>query len=252
MRAVVLSEFGPPGNLVPSDVAGPVPGPDQALIDVQVANITFVETQIRAGRAPNPAMLPQLPAILGNGVGGADRTGQRVVAATGGTGGYAERAVASAACSCNAGARVIGAAGGPRKTAVAADLGADTVADYSAVGWASGVGAADVVFDGVGGEIGRASFGLVRQGGRFISYGLSSGAFTVVDEAEAAQRGVTVIRGVRVTPEQSRELSARALAEAAAGRLRPLIGQTFPLERAADAHAAIESRQTIGKTLLIV
>jgi NADPH:quinone reductase-like Zn-dependent oxidoreductase len=139
MRAVVLSEFGPPENLLPSDVPEPSPGPDQWLIEVQVANITFVETQIRAGRAPNPAMLPQLPAILGR--------------------------------------------------------------------W--------------------------HHPGE-----------TVLVEAAAG--------GVRVTPEQSRELSAKALAEAAAGRLRPLIGQTFPLERAAEAHAAIESRQTIGKTLLIV
>jgi NADPH2:quinone reductase len=30
-----------------------------------------------------------------------------------------------------------------------------------------------------------------------------------------------------------------------------LIGQTFPLDRAADAHRAIEARETIGKTLLI-
>jgi NADPH2:quinone reductase len=36
-----------------------------------------------------------------------------------------------------------------------------------------------------------------------------------------------------------------------AGRLRPLIGQTFPLERAADAHAAMEQRATVGKSLLI-
>jgi NADPH2:quinone reductase len=47
-------------------------------------------------------------------------------------------------------------------------------------------------------------------------------------------------------------LTESALAEAAAGRLRPLIGQRFPLERAADAHALIESRRTIGKTLLEV
>ncbi|MFB9838212.1 zinc-binding dehydrogenase, partial [Actinoallomurus acaciae] len=38
----------------------------------------------------------------------------------------------------------------------------------------------------------------------------------------------------------------------AAGRLRPVIGQRFPLERAADAHAAIEARATVGKTLLEV
>lgn len=42
-----------------------------------------------------------------------------------------------------------------------------------------------------------------------------------------------------------------ALAEAAAGRLRPTIGQTFPLARAGDAHAAMEARTTLGKTLLL-
>ncbi len=42
-----------------------------------------------------------------------------------------------------------------------------------------------------------------------------------------------------------------ALTEAAAGRLVATIGQTYPLERAAQAHAAIEARQTIGKVLLI-
>ena len=42
-----------------------------------------------------------------------------------------------------------------------------------------------------------------------------------------------------------------ALAEAAAGRIRPVIGQTFPLARAADAHAAIERREVFGKTLVV-
>jgi NADPH2:quinone reductase len=43
----------------------------------------------------------------------------------------------------------------------------------------------------------------------------------------------------------------QALATAAAGRLRPVIGQRFALARAADAHRAIEARQTLGKTILI-
>jgi NADPH2:quinone reductase len=47
-------------------------------------------------------------------------------------------------------------------------------------------------------------------------------------------------------------VSAKALAEAAAGRLRPVVGQTFLLERASEAHAAIEARATIGKPLLTV
>jgi NADPH:quinone reductase-like Zn-dependent oxidoreductase len=66
----VLSAFGPPGNLAVAEVPDPLPGPGQALVDVHIANITFVETQVRAGRPPNPAMLPDLPGVLGNGVGG--------------------------------------------------------------------------------------------------------------------------------------------------------------------------------------
>jgi len=63
---------------------------------------------------------------------------------------------------------------------------------------------------------------------------------------------VTMVRGARGTPAELRGYTARALAEAADGRLKPVIGQRFPLERAADAHAAIESRATVGKTLLVL
>jgi len=42
----------------------------------------------------------------------------------------------------------------------------------------------------------------------------------------------------------------QALAEVSAGRLRPVIGQTFPLTEAAQAHRCTESRGTLGKTLL--
>jgi NADPH:quinone reductase len=52
------------------------------------------------------------------------------------------------------------------------------------------------------------------------------------------------------SPERKRELEARALAEAAAGRLTPLLSR-FPLADAAAAHTALESRVTVGKTVLI-
>jgi NADPH2:quinone reductase len=42
------------------------------------------------------------------------------------------------------------------------------------------------------------------------------------------------------------------MSQAAKGLVQPLIGQTFSLERAADAHAAIENRQALGKTLLLI
>lgn len=319
MRAVVLHAFGPAEGLVDSEVPDPVAGPGQALVDVEFANITFVETQVRAGNAPNPAMAPRLPAILGNGVGGVVASvgtgvdpglvGRRIVTTTGGSGGYAERVAVDATglisvpaalglaeavavladgrtalaliraaapqpgqtmlveaaaggvgsllvqLARNTGATVVAVAGGKRKIALAQKLGADVAADYTRPGWAERVrartGGVDVVFDGVGGAIGRTAFGLLRDGGRFCGYGLASGTFTEIPDEEAARRGITVVRGAPLSRAEMGELTRAALAEAAAGRLRPVIGQTFPLARAADAHAAIAARATLGKTLLI-
>jgi NADPH:quinone reductase len=320
VRAVVLREFGPPEALVAAEVPDPVPGQGQASIEVEIANITFVETQVRAGHAPNPAMAPRLPAILGNGVGGIvasvgagvdpSLVSRRVVTSTGGSGGYAERvaveatglidvpdelglaeAVAlladgrtalslmrSAAVRAGetvlvgaaaggvgsllvqlaraAGASVVAAAGGERKLKLAAELGAGMTVDYTEPGWAERLGqragGVDVVFDGVGGEAALAAFGLLRTGGRFCPFGMASGAFARIPDGEAERWSITVVRGAQITPEEARALARAALAEAVAGRLHPVIGQRFPLERAADAHAAIESRATVGKTLLIV
>jgi NADPH2:quinone reductase len=114
------------------------------------------------------------------------------------------------------------------------------------------VGGVDVVFDGVGGDIARSAFGLLDRGGRMLSFGLASGQWADVSDEAAADRGVTLVRGLTATPEEMRAFTESALVEAAAGRLRPLIGQRFPLDRAADAHAAIQARTTVGKTLLEV
>ncbi|MDW5322642.1 zinc-binding dehydrogenase [Plantactinospora sp. KLBMP9567] len=93
---------------------------------------------------------------------------------------------------------------------------------------------------------------LLDRGGRLVSSGQASGSWTQVPDEVAKERGATVVRSLTRSPEQLRELTRRALAEAAAGRLRPVIGQRFPLDLAADAHAAIQSRRTLGKTLLEV
>ncbi len=162
-----------------------------------------------------------------------------------------------------AGARVVGAARGKPKLDLIQELGADVVVDYSEGSWpqrvleATGGTGPDVVFDGAGGQIGLAAFEITARGGRFSAHGAASGGFTAIDQREAERRGVTVrgIEQVRFGPEDAERLAERAkraLAEAAPGRIRPIIGQTFPLERAADAHAAIESRDVLGKTLLLV
>lgn len=323
MRAVVIREFGPPEVLKPAEVEEICAGPDDVVIDVEFANITFVETQVRAGRPPHPSMLPALPAILGNGVGGtvADTgastgagagasTGRRVVASLNGTGGYAERALSPASrlidvpdtlamrdavalladgrtalalaaraelragetvlieaagggvgtllvqIARNAGARVVALAGHPRKLALARDLGADLTVDYRHDGWERQVrdatGQVDVVFDGVGGDIGLAAFGLLRADGRFCPFGMASGSFTAVTPEHAAAWRISLRSGAAASPEELALLTRTALAEGAAGRLRPVVGQEFELAEAAAAHAAIEARETIGKTLLTI
>ncbi|MCZ2527385.1 zinc-binding dehydrogenase [Streptomyces sp. HB2AG] len=160
-----------------------------------------------------------------------------------------------------AGARVVGAARGGRKLEVVRGLGADAAVDYSDPDWAEQVRAvtggagADVVFDGVGGEIGRAAFGVTARGGRFSVHGAAGGPPTEVAPGEAERRGVEFLGLEQLQgfdEETSGRWAGRALAEAAAGRLRPVVGQVFPLERAADAHAAMDDRDTVGRTLLSV
>lgn len=159
-----------------------------------------------------------------------------------------------------AGARVIGTARGEKKLDLVRELGAEVVVDYSEAAWPelvheATVGAGpDVVFDGVGGRIGTEAFSITAQGGRFSAHGASSGDFAEIDPQEAERRGVKVtgIERVQFAPAEAGRLAEQAMTDAAAGRLRPVIGQTFPLERAADAHAAMEDRGVVGKTLLLV
>ncbi|MEV4623709.1 zinc-binding dehydrogenase [Asanoa sp. NPDC049573] len=210
------------------DAAGLVPVPDGVDLDTAVALLADGRT----------ALL-----LLG---AAAPKPGERVLveAAAGGVGTLLVQLAKAA------GATVTGAAGSAKLDLVL-DVGADRAVDYTVDGWSAGVGPLDVVFDGVGGTVARAAFDLLDRGGRMVSYGLSSGAWSDVTDEQAAARGVTLIRGAGGTPEQLRALTAEALRLAAEGRLRPVIGQRFPLERAADAHAAIEARSTVGKTLLV-
>ncbi|MCX4390049.1 zinc-binding dehydrogenase [Micromonospora peucetia] len=153
-----------------------------------------------------------------------------------------------------AGARVIGAARGSHKLKVVEELGADLVVDYTMPDWIDQIGSVNVVFDGVGGDLGRTVFARVARGGTYSNYGFAGGGFTEIDRDQAARRGVTVIGMEQLVEGQPhrQKWARRVLEEAAAGRIRPVIGQTYPLERAADAHTALENRDTIGKTLLLV
>jgi NADPH:quinone reductase len=176
-----------------------------------------------------------------------------VVGASGGLG------IISIQLALGLGAHVVAVARDDRKLARIRDLGADATIDSEAPGWvdraraALGGAGADVILDNVGGAVGEAAFDAIAPGGRFSAHGTPSGRFAVVDPAEAERRSVTLrgIEGVQKTPDALRRLTERALRLAAMGRIHPVIGQTFPLSRAAEAHGAIERREVFGKTLLL-
>ena len=164
------------------------------------------------------------------------------------------------------GATVIGAAGGPEKTAAVRALGAGLAVDYNRPDWDTTVAGwlaehaggrtVTAVLDGVGGARSRAAFGLLGKGGRYVTYGAISQEKFAPGEEELAARGVTWTDALEVMYERQSDgttgtaFAARALEEAAAGRLVPAV-HTFPLERAAEAHAALERRETTGKVVLV-
>ncbi|MET0817631.1 MAG: zinc-binding dehydrogenase, partial [Solirubrobacteraceae bacterium] len=154
----------------------------------------------------------------------------------------------------DAGARVVGAAGGRSKVWHAGDLGADLAVDYDEPGWDEAVGPVTLLLDGVGGERGRAALGRVRDGGRVSVFGWSSGEPTELDEAALARRGITShpVLGKRMfeRPGGLRSLETAALARAAAGGWTPLLNAPYTLAEAAKAHAALERRGTVGKVVL--
>lgn len=157
------------------------------------------------------------------------------------------------------GVQVVGAARGPTKRDVVSGAGAAAAVDYGQAGWsdaflvAAGGRRPTVVLDGVGGTIGAEAFGLIADGGRFSAHGTPSGSFAPIDPVEAQRRGVTVttIADLQFGDGDRSRLLTAILAELSAGRLMPLVGQTFALAEASKAHLAIESRETVAKTLLL-
>jgi NADPH:quinone reductase len=190
-------------------------------------------------------------------LGVAQLTAEDVVLVTAAAGGLGSLLVQAAR---NAGATVVGVAGGPAKVQRVAQAGAAVAVDYSAPGWSDAVREAldgrevTVTLDGVGGALGRGALELLGVGGRLILFGFASGEPTELSVGDLFSRGLTASAaiGARMAqrPGGVRDLEEQALAAAADGRLVPLV-QRFALAQAASAHEAIESRATVGKTVLV-
>jgi NADPH2:quinone reductase len=144
-----------------------------------------------------------------------------------------------------AGATVIAAVRGEQKRALAEKLGAVAV-EYDQL---DTVGELDVVFDGIGGELGATAIKLLKDGGRFSRYGMVAGGEAAVGDVERLASVVGMEQLQEFWPDAPRRMRY-VLNEAAAGRLTPIIGRIYPLDQAATAHADIAGRRFVGKILL--
>jgi NADPH:quinone reductase-like Zn-dependent oxidoreductase len=146
------------------------------------------------------------------------------------------------------GAYVI-ATGSERNLGWLRELGANEVIDYGATRFEEEVSNVDVVIDLVGNvsdDTGSRSLSVIRPGGLIVN--APSGSWPTLAE-DAAQAGVRAT-GYKVSPDGSTlAVISRLLAS---GDVRVRVDQVFELERAADAHRAIEGGHTRGKIVLKV
>ncbi|HEU4516838.1 MAG TPA: quinone oxidoreductase, partial [Steroidobacteraceae bacterium] len=160
------------------------------------------------------------------------------------------------------GAKVIAVVGSDEKAALVASHGAAEVIVSSRENVVERVRAitkkrgVPVVYDGVGKDTFMASLDCLAPLGLMVSYGNASGAVPPISPLELTKRGSlfltrpTLFHYTAKASELAR--GARELFDVVGnGRVKVRIGRTWPLEQAAEAHRALEARQTTGSSLLI-
>jgi NADPH:quinone reductase len=157
--------------------------------------------------------------------------------------------------------KIIATASTIEKLAVAKSLGADECINYTVSDWvekvkdATGGKGVDLILDGTGGEILRNSFSCLAPFGRLINFGNSSSGSNSIDAFTLINDNL-ILQGFGLAsyfakPDLMQEAYQYLFSQAATGKLKVLIGQTFPLKDAAEAHRQMESRKTTGKIVLI-
>lgn len=161
------------------------------------------------------------------------------------------------------GARVATTAGSDEKCAACTALGADLAINYKTQDfvavirerWGEKI---DVVLDMVGGAYVARNCKVMAAAGRHVSIAILGGNKAEID-IFAIMRKKLVLTGatLRNRPASEKAAIAAAVQERVwplieAGKLRPLIHATFPLEQAAEAHRLMESSAHTGKIILTV
>jgi len=165
------------------------------------------------------------------------------------------------------GARVIGTVGTPEKEELARAAGATDVIRYTELqdlteelpaivrGLTGGKGV-HTVFDGVGRSTFDASLASLRPRGGLALFGGASGQVPPVDPQLLNRAGSVfltrpTLAHYTASAEETRWRSGELFAAVAEGTLDVRIGAQYPLEEAAEAHRALEGRETTGKVVLV-
>jgi NADPH2:quinone reductase len=160
-----------------------------------------------------------------------------------------------------AGARVIGTVSSDSKAALAKEYGADDVIIYSTKDFAdeakritSGRGV-ELIVDAVGATTMDKGFTCLAPFGHLILYGRSGGAPEPINPFRLFDRSVKVsgftLYTVAAVPDVMRRGIEESFRLIAQGKVKLLVGKSFPLAQAAEAHKFMESRQSTGKLVLI-
>lgn len=159
------------------------------------------------------------------------------------------------------GATVIAAASSAEKLAVAKAAGADHLINYSEQSLkdelktlTKGQGV-DVIYDPVGGPLFEQAFRSIAWNGRMLVIGFASGEIPALPANLPLLKGAALI-GVfwgafaQRQPQDNVANFQQLFAWYGEGKLRPLVSQTFPLEKAGDAIDTLAKRKAVGKVVV--
>ena len=176
----------------------------------------------------------------------------------GGTSGIGVTAIQMAAATGN---RVFATAGSDEKRAACVRLGAEKAFNYRTEDWSAGVRTAtggkgvDVILDMVGGDYVAKELACLADEGRLVFIAFLRGPKAELDIAQVMRRLTITGSTLRPRTSEFKAAIAKSLREkiwplVEAGRIKPQVYKTFPLEQAAEAHRLMESSQHIGKIVL--
>jgi NADPH2:quinone reductase len=161
-----------------------------------------------------------------------------------------------------AGMHVLGTCGSAEKATLVRGAGADEIVRYDTTDFVAAARAAtggrgvDVVYDGVGRSTFDGSLASLKPRGLLALFGQASGPVPPFDLQRLNAGGSLVVTRPSLahfvaTRAELEERAGAVLGAIASGKLAVRIGARFPLAQAAEAHRALEARETTGKLLLI-